>query len=102
MSARCISNKREWNNCFIKFLKLQKFEVRNTSEKSEKMNLMKMRCCVTPCGQTDVGSSEKTFLAFSRTFKRRHLSKLSTKKFFFSFLALFRGKLRFPAKAFSA
>jgi len=28
-----ISNKREWNNCFIKFLKLQKFEVRNTSAK---------------------------------------------------------------------
>ena len=23
-----ISNKREWNNCFIKFLKLQKFEVK--------------------------------------------------------------------------
>ena len=32
-----ISNKREWNNCFIKFLELQKFEVRNTSEKSEKI-----------------------------------------------------------------
>ena len=32
-----ISNKREWNNCFIKFLKVQKFEVRNTSEKSEKI-----------------------------------------------------------------
>ena len=32
-----ISNKREWNNCFIKFLKLQKFEVRNTSEKGEKI-----------------------------------------------------------------
>ena len=30
-----ISNKR--NNCFIKFLKLQKSEVRNTSEKSEKI-----------------------------------------------------------------
>ena len=46
-----ISNKREWNNCFIKFLKLQKFEVRNTSEKIRakwKKNFMKMRCCVTP------------------------------------------------------
>ena len=32
-----ISNKREWNNCFIKFPKLQKSEVRNTSEKSEKI-----------------------------------------------------------------
>ena len=49
-----ISNKREWNNCFIKFLKLQKVEVRNTSEKSEKCErnqikyLVKMGCCVTP------------------------------------------------------
>ena len=32
-----ISNKREWNNCFIRFLKLQKFEVGNASEKSEKI-----------------------------------------------------------------
>ena len=61
-----ISNRREWNNCFIKFLKLQKFEVRNTSEKKREnaseieKNLMKMPCCVTrPCGQTDVGSSQK-------------------------------------------
>ena len=28
-----ISNTRSWNNCFIKFLKLQKFEIRNPSEK---------------------------------------------------------------------
>ena len=42
-----------------------------------------MRCCVTPCGQTDVGSTQKPFLAFSRTSKRRHRSKLSTKNFFF-------------------
>ena len=60
-----ISSKREWNNCFIKFLKFQKFEVRNPSE-IEKI-MMKMRRCVTPCGQTDVDSSQKTFLAFSRT-----------------------------------
>ena len=72
-----ISNKDEWNNCFIKFLKLQKFEVRNTNEKKRENpskienNLMKMRSCVTPCGQTDVGSSQKTFLAFSLTSKRR-------------------------------
>ena len=83
-----------------------KYEIRakkaRKSERNREMNLMKMQCCVTPCGQTDVGSSEKTFLAFSRTSKLRHWSKLSTKKFFFSFLALFRGKLRFPAKAFSA
>ena len=32
-----IGNKREWNNCFIKFLKLQKFEARNTSEKSDEI-----------------------------------------------------------------
>ena len=32
-----ISNKRKWNNCFIKFLKFQKFEVRNTSKISEKI-----------------------------------------------------------------
>ena len=38
-----ISNKHEWNNCFIRFLKLQKFEVRNTSEESDKIDLMKMR-----------------------------------------------------------
>ena len=52
-------------------------EVRNTSEKSEKIRAkskknLKMRCCVTPSGQTDVGSSQKTFRAFSRTSKRRH------------------------------
>ena len=44
-----------------------------------------MRCCVAPCGQTDVGSSQKAFLAFSRTFKRRHWSKLFTKEFFLLF-----------------
>ena len=65
-----ISNKPQWNNCFIKFLKLQKFEVRNTSEKKREnpseieKKLIKMRCCVTPCGQTDVGSSQKYFLPF--------------------------------------
>ena len=57
-----ISNKRKWNNCFIKFLKLQKFgstfEIRaKKARKSERnrKNLMKMRCCVTPGGQTDAG-----------------------------------------------
>ena len=93
-----ISNKHEWNNCFIKFLKLQKFEVRNTSKKSQKVrakskkNLMKMQCCVTPCGQTDLGLWQRTFLAFLRTSKRRDWSRLSTKKLFFSLLALFREK----------
>jgi len=37
-----------------------------------KKNLMKMQCCVTPCGQTDLGSSQKTFLAFLRTSKHQH------------------------------
>ena len=61
-------------------------------------NSMKMRCCVTPCGQTAAGSSQKTkILAFSRTSKHRHWSKLSTTEFFFSFLALFREKFCFPA-----
>ena len=42
---------------------------------------------VTPCGQTDVlVHHKKTFLAFSRTSKRRHWSKISTKKFFFGFI----------------
>ena len=42
-----ISNKYEWNNCFIRFLKLQKFEVRNTSEKSDKIDLIKMQPCIS-------------------------------------------------------
>ena len=44
-----------------------------------------MLCKLRPCGQRDVGSSQKTFLAFSRTSKRRHWSKLSTKELFFFF-----------------
>ena len=36
---------------------------RETSSKMKK-KLMKMQCCVIPCGQTDVGLSQKTFLAF--------------------------------------
>ena len=66
-----ISNKREWNNCFIKLLRLQKLKYKirakkaRKSERNRKMNFMKMRCCVTLCGQTDVGSSEKKhFLPF--------------------------------------
>ena len=60
-----ISDKHEWDNCFIKFFKPQKFEVQSKGEKSEKIrakskkNVMKMQCCVTPCCQTDVGSSQK-------------------------------------------
>ena len=68
--ASLISNKREWNNCFIKFLKLQnfgstKYERRKRENPSEiEKNLIKMRCCGIPCGQTDVGSSQKHFLPF--------------------------------------
>ena len=55
------------------------------SERNQIKYLVKMGCCVTPCGKTDVGSSQTTFLAFSRTSKHRHWSKLSTKEFFFLF-----------------
>ena len=55
-----ISNKRKWNNCFIKF--------RNTL-----------------WSDIHTGSSQKTFLAFSRISKHRHWSKLSTERFFFFF-----------------
>ena len=40
-----------------------------------------------------LGSSQKTFLAFSRTSKRLHWSKLSTKKFFFSFFDFIQRKI---------
>ena len=54
-----------------------KYEQKKRENPSEiEKNLMKMRCFVTPFGQTDVetdvGSSQKIFLAFSRTSKRRH------------------------------
>ena len=58
-----MSNKREWNNCFIKFLKLQKFgskkyERKKRENPSESKNVMKMRYCVIPCGKTDTDSSQ--------------------------------------------
>ena len=50
-----------------------KYERKKQENPSEiEKNLMKMQHCVTPSSQTDVGSSQKTFLAFSRTSKRRH------------------------------
>ena len=87
--------------------KILKFEIRakkaRKPQRNREKNLIKLRCCVTlQCDQTDVGSSQKTFLAFSRTSKRRRWPKLSTKKVFFSFLALFRDKFRLPAKTFLA
>ena len=78
-----ISNKCEWNYCLLNSLNSQnlKYEIRVNSKK----NLMKMRCCITPCGETDLRSLQKTFLTFSGTSKRRHWSKLSTKKVFLFF-----------------
>ena len=49
---------------------IRDLEVRNTSEKGEKIlakskkKLMKVRCCEIPGGQTDAGSSQKHFLPF--------------------------------------
>ena len=62
-----------------------------------------MQCCVTPCGQTDVGSSQKTliFLPF-RVLLNIGIDPNFPKKGFFSFLALFTEKFRFPAKIFLA
>ena len=50
-----------------------KYEIR--AKKSEKIRVKKLdedAMLVTPCGQTDVGSSQKTFLGFTRTSKRPH------------------------------
>ena len=46
----------------------------------------------------NVGSSQKTFLAFSRTFKRLHWSKLSTKKVFFFFFGFIQGNISLPGE----
>ena len=88
-------------------LNSKNFEVRNRSEEREKIpakskkNLMKLRCCVTlQCDQTDVGSSQKTFLAFSRTSKRRRWPKLSTKKLYFLFWLYSETNFAFRRKRF--
>ena len=65
-------------------------EVRITSEGSEKTrakskNLMKMQCCVIPCGQTDVGSSQKHFLPFRVLLNVGIDPNFPQKKFFFLF-----------------
>ena len=65
-----LEEKRKQNEEWRKRTKYKRKKRENPS-KIEKV-LIKMPCCVTPCGQTDVGSSQKTFLAFSRTSKRRH------------------------------
>ena len=95
-----------YNNCFINFLKLQKFEVRKTSEKSEKIRAKSKKLDEDAMLGNTMWSDRRRFItkniSFSRTFKRQHWSKLSTEKFSFSFLALFREKFRFPAKTFLA
>ena len=58
---------------------------------------MKMRRCVIPGGQTDVGSSQKHFLPF-RVLLNVKIDPDFPQKSFFSFLALFTEKFRFPAK----
>ena len=67
-----------------------RMEVRNTSEESEKTRAISkkldedaMLCNALWSDRRRLNT--KTFLAFSRTSKRRNLSKLSTKKFFFYF-----------------
>ena len=56
-----------------------------------------MRCCVTPCGQTDVGSSQKTFLVFSRTSKRfvycKYLKAITLLFYFILFYFIFTFQL---------
>ena len=117
---------REWNNCFIKFLKLPKFDVRNTSEKSEKIQAKSKNeldedamLCNTLWSDRRTLVRKKHFLPFRVLLNVGIVGKLadyqlvvgiiiimllllSLKKFFLSFLALFRGKLRFPAKTFAA
>ena len=75
-----ISKRREWNNCFIKFLKLQIFEERNTSEKKpensseieKKRDGDAMLCNTLWSDRRRLITQKKTFLACSHTSKRRH------------------------------
>ena len=59
---------------------------------------MKMRCYVIPCSRTDVRSSQKHFLPFRVLLNVGIDPNFAAKKVFFSFLALFKEKFRFPAK----
>ena len=80
-----ISNKREWNNCFIKFLnsKNLKYEIR--AKKNEKIHT-KLKNTEDAMLWSDrrrlITKNTSCFLAFSRIPKRRHWSKLSKNKFF--------------------
>ena len=100
-----ISNKREWSNCFIKFLKLKKIgstkyarKKREHPNESEKKNLMEMRCCVILDCQTEAGLSEKHFLPFCVLLNVGIDLNFSQKKVFL----VYSEKFRFPAKKFLA
>ena len=57
-----------------------------------------MRCCVAPCGQTYSRlTTKKHFLPIGVLLNVR-IDPDFTQNFFFSFLALFTEKFRFPAK----
>ena len=79
-----------------------KYERKKRENPSEiEKNFMKMRCCVTPCGQTDVlAHHKKHFLPFRVLLNVGIDPNLLLKTFCFSFLALFREKFRFSAKTF--
>jgi len=68
--------------------------------KRNRKNLMGMLCCVRPCGQTDVGSSQKHLLPFRILLNIGIDPNFPQKEFFFPFLALFREIFHFPAKTF--
>jgi len=94
------SNKHEWDNCFIKFFKPQKFEVQSKSEKSKKIRAKSKKkldedamLCNTLLSDRRRLIRKKHFLLF-----RVLLSVCIC----FSFLVLFREKFRFPAKTFLA
>ena len=81
-------------------LNSKSLEVRNTSEKREKIlakskkKLMKMRCCVIPSGQTNAGSSQKHFLPFRVLLSMEIDPNFPQKRFP---LALYQEKFRFLA-----
>ena len=70
-----------------------KYEIRAKNRENPReidKNLMKMRCCVTPCGQTDVGSSQKNISCLFAYFYTSALIQTFHKKvfvfFFFGFI----------------
>ena len=81
------------NGIIVSLNSLKKRENPSEIEK----NLTKIGCCVTPCIQTDVGSSQKF-----RVLLNVGIDPNFPQKCFFSSLTLFREKVRFPAKTFLA